>query len=80
MWYLLDRLFSLENEAFLVSQANYAAANAVLGAWAGGANGAGVAATAVMWGAWAGGMAAADKGTLVRNTPFQWGVRISVVK
>lgn len=48
-------------------QANYAAANAVLGAAAESYSHAGIAATSVMWGAWAaGGMAAAGKGTLAR--------------
>ena len=42
-------------------QANYAAANAALGAWADGQHAAGVAAMSVMWGAWAAGMAAVDK-------------------
>ena len=42
-------------------QANYAAANAALGAWADQQHAAGVAATSVMWGAWAAGMAAVDK-------------------
>jgi KR domain len=42
-------------------QANYAAANAALGAWADQQHAAGVAATSVMWGAWAAGMAAVEK-------------------
>lgn len=42
-------------------QANYAAANAALGAWADQQHAAGVAATSIMWGAWATGMAAMDK-------------------
>lgn len=42
-------------------QANYAAANAALGAWADQRHAAGVGATSIMWGAWAGGMATAEK-------------------
>lgn len=42
-------------------QANYAAANAAMGAWADRQHSAGFGATSIMWGAWAGGMAAAGE-------------------
>ena len=47
-------------------QANYAAANAAVNAWASARQAAGGTANAVQWGAWASGMAAVQPGVLAR--------------